>query len=99
MPNWTDLERAFTQGLGLDVPPVAVTFADAVPTGVKKFEGSVPSGCTFWKLAATAPARQGAFYTVPADHQAPGPIDAGSRPPPRPRLPRVPRGWPSRPKP
>ncbi len=69
MPNWTELERAFTDSLSLDVAPVAVAFTDAIPTGVKKFEGSVPSGCTFWKLAATAPARDGAFYTVAADHQ------------------------------
>jgi uncharacterized protein (DUF169 family) len=69
MPNWNGIERAFTQGLALDLPPVAVSFADTVPADVRKFEGAVPSSCTFWKLAATAPARQGAFYTVPADHQ------------------------------
>src|SRR2546423_1625587 len=69
MPSWSELEQTFTQSLSLDVAPVAVTFSDTVPTDVKKFQGSVPSGCTFWKLAATAPARQGAFYTVPADHQ------------------------------
>jgi uncharacterized protein (DUF169 family) len=69
MPNWDQLERTFTQRLSLDVAPVAVAFRDAVPAGVRKFEGSVPSGCTFWKLAAGAASRQGAFYTVPADHQ------------------------------
>ena len=69
MPNWDQLERTFTQRLALDVAPVAVTFCDAVPPGVRKFEGSVPSGCTFWKLAAGAPQGQAAFYTVPADHQ------------------------------
>src|SRR5687767_2223458 len=69
MPTWNDLEQTLTRHLKLDRPPVAVTFCDAVPAGVRKFEGSVPSGCTFWKVAATAPPRQGAFYTVPADHQ------------------------------
>jgi len=34
------------------------------PPGVKKFEGSVPSGCTFWHLAAEGRV----FYTVPEDH-------------------------------
>jgi uncharacterized protein (DUF169 family) len=69
MPTWNDLEQTLTRHLKLDRSPVAVTFCDAVPAGVRKFEGSVPSGCTFWKVAATAPPRQGAFYTVAADHQ------------------------------
>src|SRR5207247_5327250 len=49
--------------------PVAITFCHAAPAGGRKLDGSVPSGCTFWKVAATAPAGQGAFYTVAADHQ------------------------------
>lgn len=69
MPNWKEIEQKVTGHLGLDRAPVAVTFCDAVPRGVRKFEGSVPSGCSFWKVAATAPAGQAAFYTVPADHQ------------------------------
>jgi len=69
MATWDQLEQAFTHRLSLGVAPVAVTFCDAVPTGVRKFEGSVPSGCTFWKVAASAPRQQAAFYTVPADHQ------------------------------
>jgi len=69
MPNWNDLERQLTERLTLSQPPVAVTFTDSVPSGVRKFEGSVPSGCTFWKVAATAPVTQGAFYTVAGDHQ------------------------------
>ena len=69
MPTWTEIERTLTDRLKLDVAPVAITFCDAPPAGVRKFEGSAPSGCTFWKLAATAPVRQGAFYTVAADHQ------------------------------
>jgi uncharacterized protein (DUF169 family) len=69
MPKWDDLERRLMRHLDLDRAPVAVTFCDAVPPGVRKFDGSVPSGCTFWKLAAAAPAGRGAFYTVAADHQ------------------------------
>lgn len=52
------------QTLALDRAPVAVTFCDAEPTHVRKFAGHVPSGCSFWKLAANAPP----FYTVPSDH-------------------------------
>ncbi|HXH82380.1 MAG TPA: DUF169 domain-containing protein, partial [Candidatus Tectomicrobia bacterium] len=69
MPRWTDLERTLTERLALDRAPVAVGFCDAIPAGVRRFEGTVPSGCTFWKLAAQAPAGRAAFYTVAADHQ------------------------------
>ena len=69
MPNWNELEQTLTRHLNLDRAPVAITFCDAAPAGVRKFDGSVPSGCTFWKVAATAPAGRGAFYTVAADHQ------------------------------
>ncbi len=31
---------------------------------MEKFSGTVPSGCTFWRLAASG----NGFYTVPADH-------------------------------
>jgi len=68
-PPWRALEDTLVRHLALDRPPVAVTFCDTVPPGVRKFEGTVPSGCTFWRLAATAPPREGAFYTVAADHQ------------------------------
>ena len=68
-PAWSDLERAFTTRLQLDRAPVAVTFCASVPAGVRKFDGSVPSGCTFGKVAATAAAGTSAFYTVAGDHQ------------------------------
>jgi uncharacterized protein (DUF169 family) len=44
--------------------PVAVTFLEEAPTGVKKFEGSEPSGCSFWRLAAGGLT----FYTVLENH-------------------------------
>src|SRR5271170_1670610 len=44
--------------------PVAVTFLEEAPTGVKKFEGSEPSSCSFWRLAAGGLT----FYTVPENH-------------------------------
>ncbi|HEV8583400.1 MAG TPA: DUF169 domain-containing protein [Methylomirabilota bacterium] len=69
MPDWKALDARLTDLLKLDRAPVAVSFCDAVPAGVRKFEGSVPSGCSFWKVAATAPAGKAAFYTVAADHQ------------------------------
>jgi uncharacterized protein (DUF169 family) len=58
------LERQLSSDLGLTRRPVAVAFRPAPPAGVAQFKGSVPSGCTFWRLAAEG----AAFYTVPADH-------------------------------
>jgi hypothetical protein len=43
---------------------VAVAFLDAEPAGVKKFEGTQPSGCSFWRLAAEGRT----FYTIPEIH-------------------------------
>jgi uncharacterized protein (DUF169 family) len=64
MPNWKELEKQFATRLALDQRPVAVTFLDAEPSGVPKFSGTEPAGCSFWRLAAAGRT----FYTVPADH-------------------------------
>jgi uncharacterized protein (DUF169 family) len=64
MPNLQDLEHKFQQELAMRRRPVAVTFLDAIPSGITAFTGSMPSGCSFWRLASES----GAFYTVPADH-------------------------------
>jgi len=44
--------------------PVAVTFLEAPPANVKKFDGTEPSGCSFWRLAAEGRT----FYTLPENH-------------------------------
>src|SRR5208337_5276128 len=44
--------------------PVAVTFLQDAPSNAKKFEGTEPSGCSFWRLAADGRT----FYTVPENH-------------------------------
>ena len=59
----SDVERKITSALG-DLRPVAVAYLDALPEGVVKFEGTVPSGCSFWSLGANGRS----FYTVPSDH-------------------------------
>ena len=41
-----------TASLELSLPPVAVSFLDALPDGVAEFDGSVPAGCVFWQEAA-----------------------------------------------
>ena len=64
MPDYRSLEQQFAELLGIARRPVAVSFPEAPPPGVAAFEGTVPSGCSFWRLAA-----QGrAFYTVEKDH-------------------------------
>ncbi len=44
--------------------PVAVAFLDAPPAGVSRFDGTEPSGCSFWRLAASGKM----FYTLPENH-------------------------------
>jgi uncharacterized protein (DUF169 family) len=64
MTDYRELERQFSSSLGLARRPVAVATRDSVPGSVPKFTGAVPSGCSFWRLAAEGRA----FYTVPSDH-------------------------------
>ncbi len=49
--------------LDLQQPPVAISFTDAIPAGVKAHSGRVPAGCKFWQDAASE-----AFATTAADH-------------------------------
>ena len=64
MTDWKELENRFAARLTPGRRPVAVTFLDAEPSGVPKFSGTEPAGCSFWRLAAAGRT----FYTVPADH-------------------------------
>ena len=63
MTVWQQIDSTIRGVLG-DLRPVAVSFLDAAPAGVEPFEGTMPSGCSFWRLAAEGRA----FYTVPGDH-------------------------------
>jgi uncharacterized protein (DUF169 family) len=62
--NWKTLETRLTTAVKLARRLVVVAYLDSVPNGVEKFEGSEPSGCSFWRLAADGRT----FYTVPEDH-------------------------------
>ena len=64
MVNYAQAEQRLTDALGLARRPVAIAFRDTPPSGVAKFEGTQPSSCSFWRLAADGRS----FYTVPADH-------------------------------
>jgi uncharacterized protein (DUF169 family) len=63
MTDYRSIERQFSEALKLTRRPIAVAFLKAPPENVEKFEGTMPSGCSFWRLAEAR-----AFYTVPSDH-------------------------------
>jgi uncharacterized protein (DUF169 family) len=62
--DYRSLEQQLSSDLGLTRRPVAIAFRDTPPAGVSKFTGSVPSGCSFWRLASEGRT----FFTVPSDH-------------------------------
>lgn len=64
MHDYRTLEQQLRAELGLTRRPVAMAFVDAPPSGVSKFSGSVPSGCSFWRLASDGRT----FFTVARDH-------------------------------
>lgn len=65
MAVYQEIERKLMRVLGGSRRPIAISFLDSAPLGVEQFQGSQPSSCSFWKLAAGGKT----FYTVPADHQ------------------------------
>jgi hypothetical protein len=64
MTDYAALEQQLTDTLHLLRRPVAIAFRDTPPSGVSPLMGSQPSGCSFWRLAASGRV----FYTVPSDH-------------------------------
>ncbi|MGH9721003.1 MAG: hypothetical protein ACRD8O_12380 [Bryobacteraceae bacterium] len=64
MPNYAELEETLSERLSLRRRPVAVSYLDSPPASVARFEGTMPSGCSFWRVAAAGRV----FYTVPEDH-------------------------------
>jgi uncharacterized protein (DUF169 family) len=64
MTSYEHIEYLLTDTLALRRRPVAIAFRETAPEGVPAFTGSLPSGCSFWKLAAEGHP----FFTVPSDH-------------------------------
>ena len=64
MIDYRLLEKQLSEDLRMTRRPVAITFLDTPPAGVRAFSGTAPSGCSFWRFAADGDV----FYTVPADH-------------------------------
>lgn len=64
MTNYRELEQQLSSDLGLIQRPIAIAIRDTPPAGVSKFSGTVPSGCSFWRIASEGRT----FFTVPSDH-------------------------------
>ena len=64
MPSYFSLSQTLTDSLKLERSPVAICLADSVPSGVRRFTGTVPAGCRFWQEA-----QNGVFATMPGDHE------------------------------
>lgn len=61
---WKTLEGRISSAVKLPRCAIAVAFLKEPPAGLEKFQGTVPSGCSFWRLAAAGKS----FYTVPENH-------------------------------
>jgi uncharacterized protein (DUF169 family) len=64
MINYKTIERSYSEHLALEHRPVAIAFRETPPLGISKFEGVMPSGCSFWPIASGGRT----FYTTPSDH-------------------------------
>jgi uncharacterized protein (DUF169 family) len=64
MTPYETTEQLLSQSLRLTRRPIAIAFCDSAPAGVVAFEGTAPSSCSFWKLAARRPP----FFTRQSDH-------------------------------
>jgi uncharacterized protein (DUF169 family) len=63
VPDRKTIADSLTTRLGLDIPPVALTFTAAPPPGVPTSDGVVPSACAFWRSAES-----GVFFARASDH-------------------------------
>jgi uncharacterized protein (DUF169 family) len=62
--NYQELEKRIAAAIQPARRAVAVSFLEQVPAGVEKFDGTEPSSCSFWRLAAAGKV----FYTLPENH-------------------------------
>jgi uncharacterized protein (DUF169 family) len=73
--SWPGISAGLVEVLGLDAPPIAITFTAGRPDGVATFDapmpaplpdgrtGTVPAGCVFWMKGT-----ERTFSTVAEDH-------------------------------
>jgi uncharacterized protein (DUF169 family) len=60
---YAKLAKTLATSLDLQQLPVAISFTDTMPPGIKTHTGRVPAGCKFWQDAANE-----SFATSAADH-------------------------------
>jgi uncharacterized protein (DUF169 family) len=60
---YAKLAATLAASLDLQQAPIAISFSDSLPAGVKLHAGRVPAGCKFWEDATGE-----AFVTIAADH-------------------------------
>jgi uncharacterized protein (DUF169 family) len=60
---YSQLAAILAASLDLQQPPVAISFTDSLPAGLKSHAGRVPAGCRFWEDGTAA-----AFATNASDH-------------------------------
>lgn len=58
------IRNSLQELLGLMSEPIAVTFCNSAPAGIKRVASAAPAGCAYWKLAAGGEV----FYTTAEDH-------------------------------
>lgn len=64
MENYAALAQELVELLHLDQQPVAISFGDTAPGGIKEYDGQAPAGCRFWQDAATS-----TFTTSAGNHE------------------------------
>lgn len=64
MKSYAALSQTLVEALHLEQPPIAISFSDGLPAGVKSYEGHAPAGCRFWQDATTS-----TFTTSTRDHE------------------------------
>jgi uncharacterized protein (DUF169 family) len=64
MTDYRQIEQQLSNDLGLTRRPIAIALRETPPSGVNKFTGTAPSGCSFWRMASEGQT----FFTVPSDH-------------------------------
>jgi uncharacterized protein (DUF169 family) len=63
MASNSEIAAVLIRTLSLGEPPIAVCFADSLPSGIAMWQNHAPAGCRFWQEAATR-----VFATAAADH-------------------------------
>jgi uncharacterized protein (DUF169 family) len=64
MIDYRMIERKLVASLRFERRPVAISFLDGIPAAIEGFHGTVPSACSFWRLASEGRS----FYALPSDH-------------------------------